>query len=123
LTSLVRTVRGDQPPGELGVTDAHDHLLLESPVIPGSPLSRRFSASMRVLINGAALSAGFPCRGVEHGDKGSGEGPLIIVSAGEAGVSEHLVPCRSDSTDGGRSTAAATGPPGRPLVELAGGAW
>ncbi len=35
MRGLVRTVRGDLPAGELGVTDAHDHLLLESPVIPG----------------------------------------------------------------------------------------
>jgi predicted metal-dependent phosphotriesterase family hydrolase len=45
VTSLVRTVRGDLPPGERGVTDAHDHLLLESPVIPGSPLSRQSAAA------------------------------------------------------------------------------
>ena len=45
MTSLVRTVRGDLPPGELGVTDAHDHLLLESPAIPGSPLSRQSAAA------------------------------------------------------------------------------
>jgi predicted metal-dependent phosphotriesterase family hydrolase len=45
VTGLARTVRGDLPPGELGVTDAHDHLLLESPVIPGSPLSRRSAAA------------------------------------------------------------------------------
>lgn len=42
---LVRTVRGDLPPGELGTTDAHDHLLLESPVIPGSSLSRQSTAA------------------------------------------------------------------------------
>jgi phosphotriesterase-related protein len=45
MTALVRTVRGDVPPGELGVTDAHDHLLLETPAIPGSPLNRRSAAS------------------------------------------------------------------------------
>lgn len=46
MTSLVRTVRGGLPPGELGVTDAHDHLLLESPAIPGSPLNRRSVAAV-----------------------------------------------------------------------------
>lgn len=45
MTGLVRTVRGDLPGGELGVTDAHDHLLLESPVIPGSPLNRQSAAA------------------------------------------------------------------------------
>jgi phosphotriesterase-related protein len=45
MTGLVRTVCGDLPAGELGVTDAHDHLLLESPAIPGSPLRERSAAA------------------------------------------------------------------------------
>ncbi|MFF8730517.1 phosphotriesterase [Streptomyces sp. NPDC015171] len=34
----VRTVLGDIPPGELGVCDAHDHLFLRSPRLPGQEL-------------------------------------------------------------------------------------
>ncbi|UQI45389.1 phosphotriesterase [Streptomyces sp. HU2014] len=35
----VRTVLGDLPPGELGVCDAHDHLFLRSPLLPGQELA------------------------------------------------------------------------------------
>ncbi|MFI0169385.1 phosphotriesterase [Streptomyces sp. NPDC017095] len=34
----VRTVLGDIPPAELGVCDAHDHLFLRSPLLPGQEL-------------------------------------------------------------------------------------
>ena len=33
--SIVRTVRGDIAPGELGPCDAHEHLFLETPIQPG----------------------------------------------------------------------------------------
>ncbi|MGW7821493.1 phosphotriesterase family protein [Streptomyces puniciscabiei] len=36
--SQVRTVLGDVPPEELGVCDAHDHLFLRSPRLPGQEL-------------------------------------------------------------------------------------
>ncbi|MFJ3640619.1 phosphotriesterase [Streptomyces sp. NPDC090108] len=36
--SRVRTVLGDVLPGELGVCDAHDHLFLRSPLLPGQEL-------------------------------------------------------------------------------------
>ncbi|GAB2575239.1 phosphotriesterase [Streptomyces capparidis] len=36
--AAVRTVLGDIPPGELGVCDAHDHLFLRSPRLPGEQL-------------------------------------------------------------------------------------
>ncbi|MFQ6147832.1 phosphotriesterase [Streptomyces seoulensis] len=36
--SAVRTVLGDLPPAELGVTDAHDHLFFRSPRLPGQEL-------------------------------------------------------------------------------------
>jgi 5-phospho-D-xylono-1,4-lactonase len=39
VTGCVRTVRGDVAPGHLGVTNAHDHLLMASPVIAGSALT------------------------------------------------------------------------------------
>ncbi|MBK3581539.1 phosphotriesterase [Streptomyces sp. MBT65] len=35
---VVRTVLGDVDPGELGVCDAHDHLFLRSPQLPGQEL-------------------------------------------------------------------------------------
>lgn len=38
VTSGVRTVRGDINPAELGVCDAHDHLFLRSPQLPGQEL-------------------------------------------------------------------------------------
>ncbi|WP_328541022.1 phosphotriesterase family protein [Streptomyces sp. NBC_00344] len=36
--NLVRTVLGDVPAGELGLTDAHDHLFIRSPRLPGQEL-------------------------------------------------------------------------------------
>ncbi|MGW2425432.1 phosphotriesterase family protein [Streptomyces sp. NPDC001709] len=36
--SHVRTVLGDIPPEDLGVCDAHDHLFLHSPLLPGQEL-------------------------------------------------------------------------------------
>lgn len=38
MTAMIRTVLGDVPPEELGVCDAHDHLFLSSPVLPGQEL-------------------------------------------------------------------------------------
>ncbi|GAA1370110.1 phosphotriesterase family protein [Streptomyces beijiangensis] len=38
MVSVVRTVLGDVPAGELGVTDAHDHLFIRSPLLPGQEL-------------------------------------------------------------------------------------
>ncbi|WP_145880243.1 phosphotriesterase [Streptomyces sp. BK340] len=44
MTSTVRTVLGDIRPGELGVCDAHDHLFLRSPQLPGQELDDLSSA-------------------------------------------------------------------------------
>ncbi|GLY74544.1 phosphotriesterase family protein [Actinoallomurus iriomotensis] len=38
MSELVRTVLGDIAPGELGVCDAHDHLFIGSPALPGQEL-------------------------------------------------------------------------------------
>ncbi|WEH32139.1 phosphotriesterase [Streptomyces sp. AM 4-1-1] len=38
MVSTVRTVLGDVPATELGVCDAHDHLFLRSPLLPGQAL-------------------------------------------------------------------------------------
>ncbi|MCP2261684.1 phosphotriesterase-related protein [Streptoalloteichus tenebrarius] len=38
MPGMVRTVLGDIPPEHLGVCDAHDHLFLRSPMLPGQEL-------------------------------------------------------------------------------------
>ncbi|MGW2185826.1 phosphotriesterase family protein [Streptomyces sp. NPDC001719] len=45
MTAAVRTVLGDLPAGELGVCDAHDHLFLRSPLLPGQELDDRDAAA------------------------------------------------------------------------------
>jgi len=35
MTAIVRTVRGDVAPSELGPTDAHEHLFFVTPIQPG----------------------------------------------------------------------------------------
>lgn len=39
MSAAVRTVLGDVAPADLGVCDAHDHLFLSSPALPGEELS------------------------------------------------------------------------------------
>lgn len=46
--SLVRTVLGDVPAGELGVCDAHDHLFIRTPALPGQELDDRELAGQRL---------------------------------------------------------------------------
>nr|WTB29362.1 hypothetical protein OG781_07535 [Streptomyces sp. NBC_00830] len=48
MVATVRTVLGDIPAGELGVCDAHDHLFLRSPVLPGQELDDRKRAAERL---------------------------------------------------------------------------
>ncbi|MFI6122945.1 phosphotriesterase [Streptomyces sp. NPDC051064] len=48
MVSLVRTVLGDVPAGELGVCDAHDHLFIRSPVLPGLELDDPEEAGARL---------------------------------------------------------------------------
>jgi len=38
MSAAIRTVLGDIPPEQLGVCDAHDHLFLNSPMLPGQEL-------------------------------------------------------------------------------------
>ncbi|MEV8635308.1 hypothetical protein AB0395_26990 [Streptosporangium sp. NPDC051023] len=38
MNAMIRTVLGDIPPEELGVCDAHDHLFISSPTLPGQEL-------------------------------------------------------------------------------------
>ncbi|MDX3684819.1 phosphotriesterase [Streptomyces sp. AK04-4c] len=44
----VRTVLGDVPAGELGVCDAHDHLFIRTPVLPGLELDAPEGAGERL---------------------------------------------------------------------------
>ncbi|MEU2250804.1 amidohydrolase family protein [Streptomyces sp. NPDC019224] len=48
MVAAVRTVLGDIPPGALGVCDAHDHLFLRSPVLPGQELDDPGAAAERL---------------------------------------------------------------------------
>ncbi|MFC8263439.1 phosphotriesterase [Streptomyces sp. NPDC057291] len=48
MVATVRTVLGDIPAGELGVCDAHDHLFLRSPVLPGQELDDPGRATERL---------------------------------------------------------------------------
>ncbi|MEV7404475.1 phosphotriesterase [Streptomyces sp. NPDC091267] len=48
MVAVVRTVLGDIPAGDLGVCDAHDHLFLRSPVLPGQELDDPGTAAERL---------------------------------------------------------------------------
>ncbi|MEV0573756.1 phosphotriesterase [Streptomyces sp. NPDC050392] len=48
MVAAVRTVLGDVPEAELGVCDAHDHLFLRSPVLPGQELDDPVAAGERL---------------------------------------------------------------------------
>lgn len=48
MVAAVRTVLGDIPGAELGVCDAHDHLFLRSPVLPGQELDDPVAAAERL---------------------------------------------------------------------------
>ncbi|MER5860348.1 MULTISPECIES: phosphotriesterase family protein [Streptomyces] len=55
--SRVRTVLGDVRPGELGVCDAHDHLFLRSPQLPGQELDDASAARAELVAFRAAGGA------------------------------------------------------------------
>ncbi|MGN5632586.1 phosphotriesterase family protein [Streptomyces sp. AC154] len=48
MVAMVRTVLGDVPAGELGVCDAHDHLFIRSPLLPGQELADPEDAARRL---------------------------------------------------------------------------
>ncbi|MEU9015110.1 phosphotriesterase [Streptomyces sp. NPDC048479] len=48
MVSLVRTVLGDIPASGLGICDAHDHLFLRSPRLPGQELDDPADAAVRL---------------------------------------------------------------------------
>ncbi|SEE28283.1 phosphotriesterase-related protein [Streptomyces sp. 2131.1] len=78
MVALVRTVLGDIPPAELGVCDAHDHLFLRSPVLPGQELDDAGSTAERLrafhALGGRAVVQWTP-----HG-MGRGAGALAELS-------------------------------------------
>lgn len=45
MSTVVRTVLGDVPAGDLGVCDAHDHVLMASPLLPGEELADPVAAT------------------------------------------------------------------------------
>ncbi|GAQ56426.1 hypothetical protein a10_06281 [Streptomyces acidiscabies] len=60
MVRTVRTVLGDVPPEQLGICDAHDHLFLSSPILPGQELhspsaARAELAAFRELGGGAVM--------------------------------------------------------------------
>ncbi len=57
MSPAVRTVLGDIAPEELGVCDAHDHLFIASPMLPGQELDDA-SAALAELNGFAALGGG-----------------------------------------------------------------
>ncbi|MEU1071438.1 MULTISPECIES: phosphotriesterase [unclassified Streptomyces] len=48
MSGEVRTVLGDVPAGRLGVVDAHDHLFIRSPLLPGQELDDPEDAAARL---------------------------------------------------------------------------
>lgn len=58
MTSVVRTVLGDIPPGELGVTDYHEHLFQASPLLPDDDLDdEEASGAEAATLVGAGVTA------------------------------------------------------------------
>ncbi|WP_335933044.1 phosphotriesterase family protein [Streptomyces sp. PTD5-9] len=53
MVAAVRTVLGDVPAAELGICDAHDHLFLRSPLLPGRELDDAGPAAERLRAFGA----------------------------------------------------------------------
>lgn len=86
MVATVRTVLGDVAPGELGVCDAHDHLFIRSPLLPGQELDDPQDAARRL---GAFKESGgrTVVQWTPHG-MGRGAGSLAALSR-SAGV--HVV--------------------------------
>ncbi|WNI33620.1 phosphotriesterase [Streptomyces sp. ITFR-6] len=78
MVATVRTVLGDVPAGELGICDAHDHLFLRSPLLPGQELADPRDAARRLgsfrELGGRAVVQWMP-----HG-MGRGAGSLAALS-------------------------------------------
>ncbi|MGW4898550.1 phosphotriesterase family protein [Kitasatospora sp. NPDC004240] len=83
MTATVRTVLGDLDPARLGVTDAHDHLFLRSPRLPGEELADPMEAGA-VLRAFAAAGGRALVQWTPHG-LGRGAAALVRLSR-ESGV-------------------------------------
>ncbi|MFD5715980.1 phosphotriesterase [Streptomyces pharetrae CZA14] len=80
--SRVRTVLGDVLPGELGVCDAHDHLFLTSPRLPGQEL-RDVSAARAELAAFRAAGGGAVVQWTPYGmGRRAGELPRLSRRTG-----------------------------------------
>lgn len=78
MVATVRTVLGDVPAGDLGVCDAHDHLFLRSPLLPGQELADPVEAAER-LRSFRALGGRTVVQWTPYG-MGRGAGPLAELS-------------------------------------------
>jgi predicted metal-dependent phosphotriesterase family hydrolase len=72
---MVRTVLGDVPAAELGPCDAHEHLFLRSPLLPGEELADRDLAAAEASFLAAAGAASV----VDWTPIGLGRDPLGLV--------------------------------------------
>jgi phosphotriesterase-related protein len=82
MSEIVRTVLGDVEPLSLGVCDAHEHLLLVSPLLPGDELDDAdvavaqgqslFAAGARAVVEWTPIGLGRDVRGLERVSRESG---------------------------------------------------
>src|SRR5258705_13576777 len=75
--AVVRTVRGDVDPAELGPTDAHEHLFLETPLQPGDTfqdVGRAIEEAETLVVAGARALVDWTPLGL--GRRGDGPGAL-----------------------------------------------
>lgn len=84
--TTVRTVLGDIPATELGATDAHDHLFLRSPLLPGQELDDpvRAGESLREFLRLGGRSV------VQWTPHGMGREPAALAALAR-GTGAHLV--------------------------------
>ncbi|MFE3500704.1 phosphotriesterase [Kitasatospora sp. NPDC059160] len=85
-TRTVRTVLGDLAPGELGVTDSHDHLFIRSPLLPGQELDDPVAAEAVLREYAAAGGRSF----VQWTPQGMGRGAGSLAALSRA-TGVHLV--------------------------------
>jgi predicted metal-dependent phosphotriesterase family hydrolase len=78
--TIVRTVRGDIIPETLGPCDAHEHLFLRTPMLPGEEMTRadELTAEARALAAAGARAV------VDWTPIGLGRSPLELAGLAEA---------------------------------------
>ncbi|MEU4114392.1 phosphotriesterase [Kitasatospora sp. NPDC028055] len=79
-TRTVRTVLGDLAPGDLGVTDSHDHLFIRSPLLPGQELDDPVAAEAVLSEYAAAGGHSF----VQWTPRGMGRGAGTLAALSRA---------------------------------------